>query len=324
MGASPPSPVGTASAQAGDGSGGPCGAEEWFLTLITGTIFTTNCQTAEDISDTWNETDATETRTQIHSQAGQLAAGNEQYLTAMSNSLVESDTIAFSKGEAAAVEVLANGGTVSEAQSAANESIEDYYAVKQRNLLDRWNVGMETVVTLNSRAANTTGVDSDFVTLGTENNFTGYRPNITEGSIELTTIAYSSQYENIQYDTITTVNGSGESIAQPRTHFIYGNSYGGTIDEYVYQDWRDAPEGHSGAGAQITPGYFGASFDSNDEIRTTLVRVRPTENLSSTNAVAIREFYNSYEEIETKSQSTKQRLQSTSTSPSGQRLSRAS
>jgi len=156
-------PVGTVEAQAGDGSGGPCGAAEWFLTLASGTLLTTDCSTGEEVAQEWNESDAKQTRTQIHSQAGQLGAGNEQFLIGMDNTLTDSNTIAFSKGEAAAVETLANGGTVSEAQAAANESIENYYTTKQRNLLDRWGVSVQTVATLNARAENTTGVDDNFV-----------------------------------------------------------------------------------------------------------------------------------------------------------------
>ncbi len=76
-------------------------------------------QALEDIQ----QADANETKTTIHSTAGQLAAGNEQFLAVMSNYGQDSSTVAFSKGEAAAVEALANGANVSEARAAANESI---------------------------------------------------------------------------------------------------------------------------------------------------------------------------------------------------------
>lgn len=115
------------------------------------------------VTEEFNETDAAQTRVAIHARAGQLAATNEQLFTVQQNYLKDTETIAFSEGEAAAIEVLSNGGTISEAQQAANESIEDYYAVKQINLIDRWNVNVQTAHTLADRANNTTGVNSDFV-----------------------------------------------------------------------------------------------------------------------------------------------------------------
>ncbi len=267
-------------AQAGDGSGGACGAEEWFLTLITGTIITTDCKTAQEVADDWNETDADQTRTQIHSQAGQLDAGNEQYLTGMSNALTDSNTIAFSKGEAAAVEVLANGGTVSEAKSAANESIENYYTTKELNLIDRWNVNVQTVKTLYQRANNTSGVSSDFVTVGKNGNPDGG----AHDPVELAKDGFSTTSHTVNNGTSAQVDTLG----------------------VTYSGSENTPAG-------VYYGYWTTSVNewmtlNDDSAAGDQVIVRPTDNLTSKVVVPGHEFRNTSQQIDQRSEQTKKEV----------------
>jgi len=279
------SPVGTASAQGT--TSGPCDSVDWLFTFLTpvGSLLTEDCSTAGEIADEWNETDAQETKVQIHSQAGQLAAGNEQFLTGMGNALTDSNTVAFSKGEAAAVETLANGGTVSEAQQAANESIEDYYAVKQINVVDRWNVVAETVVTLDQRAANTTGVSDDFVTLGEGNS----------------TYGGGNYYTKIQGDAgtsqVTVLNGTSvlaqnlEWEMRPSSGGLIQSDSGNFVGEI--EDWKaDYP-------------YKGLTAEN---MWVWKMKVRPTESLSSTQLANIYEFQQTYRQIENRSQQTKEEV----------------
>jgi len=279
------SPVGTAEAQSGDGSGGPCGSADWLLTFVTGTLLTTDCRTAPELAEDWNESDAKQTRTQIHSQAGQLGAGNEQYLTGMRNALTDSNTVAFSKGEAAAVEALANGKSVSEAQQAANESIENYYTVKQRNLIDRWDVNVQTIQTLEQRAENTTGVGGDFVTLAPEDGFVGFEPEQPEEIfVKWDGLASPQQ--------VTLVNGSASQVEAFNSKYRYASTAGGNPATYEGGPfWIDSRLKDDGGGGIVRH-----------------AKVRPTDNLSSTEAADFAEFRSVYREVENRSQRTKEEV----------------
>jgi hypothetical protein len=293
-----PSPAGTASAQAADTE--ECSAWDAILydfanvgnyNLLGGEKDSNPCSAEyvkDEISEEWNATDAAETKAEIHSRAGQLSASNENFLTAQQNGLTNSETIAFSKGEAAAVEVLANGGNVSEAQAAANESIEDFYAVKQYNLIDRWNVIIQTIETLNQRAENTTDVSNDFVTLGTENSFTESGPVDSVDSSVINTGGTSQ--------TITLVNSSSHSIDGLAVSYSgnnHGASYSPSTSSATYKD-----------------GDFRAYLDGSSDtyMSADRVRIRPTDNVSSTTAVKAGEFWIIHKSIEDKSQSTKQEV----------------
>ena len=276
------SPVGTVEAQAGDGSGGACGAGEWFLTLVTGTLLTTNCSTAEDVAEEWNETDAIETRNQIHSQAGQLAAGNEQLLTAQSNILTDSNTIAFSKGEGAAVETLANGGTLTEAKEAANQSIEDYYTVKQRNLVDRWNVAIETAITLQNRSETTSGVNNDFVTFGGPSDFKGSETSgfgITATKLNGTTSS-----------SVAMVNGTNVLVKSPELYYNVDNG-GWTGSD---SGWFDNGE------LRTTPSDF--------DVIVKRLAVRPTENHTGTTLASFPAFWEAWSGTENTAEKTKEEV----------------
>jgi len=276
-----PSPVGTAEAQLlGEGD---CTFEDaWFeaVTLSPWTnAYEDNCGDVKELSEEWNETDADQTRTQIHSQAGQLAAGNEQFLTVQSNYLTDSNTIAWSKGEAAAVETLANGGTIAEAQSAANESIEDYYSIKQTNEIDRWDVAVETVWTLKTRGVNTTGVSNDFVTVGNETSYYGGG----DKSWDATLLADKST------KTINLINGSSiqtTTLVAEDDSGTYSVEIGPTTGEGIIYN----PDG------------------GNDYGIVDRVKVRPTENLTGKDALNFRAFNQSLERMKNKSQSTKEEV----------------
>ena len=291
------SPVGTAQAQ--DGVGGTCGTADWALSLIVGPLASLGCSTGEEVAEEWNETDAIQTRTQIHSQAGQLQAGNEQFLVGMENALTDSNTIAFSKGEAAAVETLANGGTVAEAQAAANESIEDYYAVKQLNILDRGSVSLETIRTLDQRAENTTGVDNDFVTLGGPDDFgDSWDENNPNSNGQLTIIdTYDAADADYQ---ITTLNGTTKTTAALRWQI----------------DSNDARIGLTGGIGEAGSDYkanepftLGTEYiDSQGWVRGSHVKVRSTSDLNSKTAMDIKAFYDAYKQVEQRSNATKKEV----------------
>jgi len=309
-----PSPVGTVAGQSADTE--QCSTWDSLLYDLTtvGNINTDDenpCSAEyqrQQLADEWNETDADETRTQIHSQAGQLDAGNEQFLTAMDNSLVESDTISFSKGEAAAVEELANGGTVSEAQQAGNESITDYYTIKDDNLVGRWNVNAQTLETLHNRSENTTDVSGDFVTAGSiqQGDFAESFDQVegqlyTDGSVE---------FSSIKQGTITLENGSSVTVYQIELALHYTTNGNPKTDYITY-----GPSGVVSAGPES--GYdvsvdadntIRIEYDSSSwaEVHVDSIRVRPTENLSSSTPLEFENYESTWSSIQGSSSQTQQ------------------
>jgi len=298
-----PSPVGTVAGQSADTE--QCSTWDSLLYDLTtvGNINTDDenpCSAEyqrQQLADEWNESDANETRTQIHSQAGQLGASNKQFLTAVGNSLLESETIAFSKGEAAAVEVLANGGTVSEAQAAANESIEEYYAVKQYNLLDRWNVNAETVHTLSDRANETTGVERDFISPASETSFNGY--DLYDGT------EYNDPTYVVGTDerSVQIVNGSTVLVTELNTTSSVGVTeetpswFGNRIDEDESQNIEEHMNRTAAWSIKVNANHVQGGH---------VIRVKPTTELSSKTPIDYREFWSTWTEVESESEATKQ------------------
>ncbi|WP_053946697.1 hypothetical protein [Halolamina sediminis] len=278
-----PSPAGTAIAQAADTE--ECSAWDAILydfanvgnfNLFGGEKESNPCSAEyvkDEISEEWNATDAAETKAEIHARAGQLSASNTAYLDAINNGLTNSETIAFSRAEAAAVETLANGGTVSEAQQAANESIENFYAVKQLNLVDEWNVGVETVVALDQRAANTTGVSDNFVKLSVIGSVSPRDDNKIR-AVDAPT------------EDVSVLNGTGVSLKQIPIKDSAAEGDASFLD-IIYNPSNDP---YIDAGGATTGVY---------------VVVDTTENLTSTTAIPIADYLNTWESIENKSQQTK-------------------
>jgi len=287
------SPVGTAAAQSA--SNDECSTLDSLIydALTIGNLNTDgeNPCSAEyqrqQLADEWNETDSMETRTQIHSQTGQLKAGNKQFLTVQQNMLTDSNTIAFSKGEAAAVEVLSNGGNISEAKAAANESIADYYAVREINTWDRWEVVVETSDTLNKRVENVSGVDSDFITVGEKDDFGENFDSSDSG------LVHSQIRGDPTTETVQLVNGSTIETQAISLKLQY---YNNDVKKY---DRKIGP-------SRINSGNWDVSIPEGT-VRLSHIRVHPTSNLTS-QRLDLTEYTDSIQEIHNKNKETKREV----------------
>jgi len=109
------------------------------------------------------QTDADETRASIYDSAAILDQNNEQLNTTYGNYLEDTKSIALMEGKAAFIRALENGSTETVARSKAISAVEDYYAVKQQNLIATWNTTVITARSLNQTAANTSNVAESFV-----------------------------------------------------------------------------------------------------------------------------------------------------------------
>lgn len=300
--------AGTAVAQTDDG-GEACGFDDWVAHVTSFGFVESDCMSPEEVDQEWNETDAKQTRTQIHSQAGQLAAGNEQFLTVQQNLLTDSDTAAFSRGEAAAVETLANGGTEQEAIEAAKAAVEDYYTTKQRNLIDRWDVNVETVKTLNSRAENTSGVSSDFVTGANETTLTGSADVL---------VAKSSRVSGTTTKTVTLVNGS--SVVSKQLEMVSSVNVGNAPNGLGYYEEDSNYVLSPSANLRINSSDFAVQgstvdwtkdnigYDYSPVLTTDRIKIRPTTDLASTRVVDVSDFSTTWYDIKERTTETKEEV----------------
>lgn len=107
--------------------------------------------------------DAIETKKEIYDQAAIQAQNTDNTVTAYSNYLNDTASIALMEGKNAYIRALENGSAEAIARTAATEAVSDYYSTKQTNLKAAWNTTVTVANSARSTASNTTGVSSDYV-----------------------------------------------------------------------------------------------------------------------------------------------------------------
>jgi len=78
--------------------------------------------------------------------ANEMLSANERVMTSIENNVANSETVALAKGKAAIIETMNAGGTESEATSAMQNAIDDYYATIQKNIISHWNAQYRQLV----------------------------------------------------------------------------------------------------------------------------------------------------------------------------------
>lgn len=79
------------------------------------------------------------TATDQYSRALGVQDSTDSYVTQTGNFMEDSRTVAYSKGKISLINDLNNGTPVSEAKAAANDTVEDYYAQVQANIVADYN-----------------------------------------------------------------------------------------------------------------------------------------------------------------------------------------
>ncbi|WP_258302654.1 hypothetical protein [Haloferax larsenii] len=109
------------------------------------------------------EIDANQTEVDIYSGAVGSKAGHEAWVAPVDNYLNDSESVAWMKAQVAIAEAYQNGATKLEAQVAARQAIADYYAIKQRNVLEATSQHASEMAYLASVARNESGVSKRFL-----------------------------------------------------------------------------------------------------------------------------------------------------------------
>lgn len=116
-------------------------------------------QAIEDL----HESDGNQTELDIYNSGLQLQADSERQRTLYQNYLNDTESAAWMRAEMAIAAAYENGSSKSLAKSKAREAINDYYAVKQANLIEEWNGTITSAHILDRTAENETGIDGYYV-----------------------------------------------------------------------------------------------------------------------------------------------------------------
>ncbi|WP_239640680.1 hypothetical protein [Haloferax denitrificans] len=109
------------------------------------------------------ELDGEQEELDIYNAALQQRSETEVWSTTYDNYVNDTESVAWMKAQVAVAEAYENGSSEAVARSRARQAIADYYAVKQVNLLEKWNVTASSWDTLRGIAENETNVSADFV-----------------------------------------------------------------------------------------------------------------------------------------------------------------
>ncbi|GGL73741.1 hypothetical protein [Halocalculus aciditolerans] len=212
----------------GPGVGGAAAVEECtqadtMVWLISGGFVNEQCDPVTQ-SDTigqmeQNQQDVTEAN--VAQGALEIKSSTNTFVTSQNNSLQNWQTPLYAAGQAAAVKVLQNGSTVSEAQAAANATIDNRTAVKQANLLSAWNNqirGIQNLVQMRDSG----NISSEFI----------YQQTVADGGSNEGTVYRSGLNASLFVNTTTLLaNGSTRQV----TYYI-ANDHKST--NFVAQHWK--------------------------------------------------------------------------------------
>jgi hypothetical protein len=165
------------------------------------------------------DTDSEQTKVDIYSDGKQLSQSADNYLTTGSNYANDTETVAWSKMQVAVAESYKNGSTESQAKLAAENAIEDYYAVQQRNLLAQWNTHVSTLWELKQVAKNEQNVSEFHVRMVPRRD--GYSGTPYEDNDYI--------WDAQENRTITLANGSDVTAKQLSISYAPGSSDSGAI-----------------------------------------------------------------------------------------------
>jgi hypothetical protein len=193
-----PGAVGSAAAQT---TRDECAANnlQWTIDLVNPTTSAGELCTAVTMAiEDMKESDANQTKTDIYSAASGHKGSLEAWSAPYDNHLQDTDSVAWMKVETAVAEAYQNGSTKPEAKVKAREAIADYYATKQINLIEQYNVTLGQMQTLKEQAIMEDGINASFV----------YSDNGSKnGDVRITSVNYS------RTGNMTLVNDTNRDVA---------------------------------------------------------------------------------------------------------------
>ncbi|WP_336024769.1 hypothetical protein [Halobellus salinisoli] len=236
-----------------------------FANTLTGSDYSV-CQSPNDEIEEMKESDGNQTKLDIYESVVAQQENSDHYITSTNNHLEDSESVAWMKMQVAVAEAYKNGSSESVARVKAKEAIDDYYSVRQENLVRQWNTHLANIEYLHETAENESAVPNDFIR--------NYYPGDDR--------VYLPDFYN---NSVTTLDGTEVNATEFRLEYP---------DETTKGAW--VPTGASG----ITQGDFGDPYTEFDMV---LWVEPPTESYEHKEAFAPWDYIGAWNEIETNSES---------------------
>ena len=166
--------------------------------------YTCDSPSAEEMA----KADALETKKSLHQQALTQRQNNDNWHQQVSNELQDTKSIARMEGKNEYIRELNNGTVEAVARAEAREAVADYYAVRQKMMIQQWKTTLVRGDSMAFTAQNTSEMGENFVK-GTTTSDNGQEDNYNVGSV---TYLATNQ-------TISLTNGTTETV--PAMQFDY-------------------------------------------------------------------------------------------------------
>jgi len=151
-------------------------------------------------TDTYEQPDELQDHTSIYSHASTQLASDETFLTLYGNYMEDTEARAWMIMERSVANAYENGSTAAEAKARANENIREYYATKQHNLLEQYNVSIAAYEYMRNESS-TAGIEGDVWT----------SPNVDSENASGLTASHTG-FETV---TVDLLDGSNKTVHTP-------------------------------------------------------------------------------------------------------------
>ncbi|WP_284009286.1 hypothetical protein [Haloarcula pelagica] len=235
------------------------------------------------------DTDASQVKSDIY-QSGQSAkASADTYHATLDNYLDDTANTARIIGKNAYVRALNNGSSKAAAKTAAKQAVSDYYATKQRNLVNQWNTQLAEVAYLDQVARNETDISANYVSLAYHEDGNMWDSGTTTTWQDGTTVLPLVNGQSIKATTAN-ITGSREGAG--------------------YASWSTwGPTGITDSSHKVPETYVwfhhGYYYDYNNTDRVELLGVTvspPNENFNSTRVMSFQRYETAWTAIEQQNQ----------------------
>lgn len=191
-----------------------CSALDDFIYFFAmGTVNADDCgrqAAVDDAVQDMKDSDANQSKVDIYSGAVQSRSQEKTFMAPFKNYLGDAESVAWMKVETAVAEAYEDGDTKVQAKAAGIDAIENYYHIKQENLLNQWDTSIVTAETLREQARQEDGISAGFV-----------NPNAIDSA--------GIDFQGFVNETITLVDGSKHTVRAPR----YSNGDNSDYMNYV-------------------------------------------------------------------------------------------
>ena len=208
----------------------------------------------------------------VYEDALDAESTDERVMTSIENNLQNSKNVGLSKGKAALVEALNNGATESEANTAMNEAINEYYSTIQENILTHYGAQVNKLASMANSLGNHSNFTSpsSFYFVWNNGGYVGIRAN-NNGTV------FASKSTN----NVSLLNGDSKSVPEYTINVADGNfvglnwkpgatdSNGDPVDLFQWQK----PDGSSSTtyGLRRIVSAFENAVTTRDEVNSQLV-----------------------------------------------------